>query len=114
METAQKAGSPNRVHYAWAVTAVTFVVLLSTAAIRATPGILMVPLEREFGWTSAAISAAVAINILLFGIIGPFAASLMNRFGLRRIILIAIALLCGGVTDEPCIASSTVRAALSE
>jgi predicted MFS family arabinose efflux permease len=72
-------------------------VLIVTAGVRATPGVLMVPLEAEFGWSRAAISAAVAINIALFGLIGPFAASAMNRWGLRRLILGAIALLAVSV-----------------
>jgi sugar phosphate permease len=72
-------------------------VLLVTAGIRATPGILMVPLESEFGWNRAVISGAVAINIALFGLIGPFAASVMDRWGLRRIILCAVALLAVSV-----------------
>src|SRR5262245_42074057 len=76
-----------RVHYAWIVAAVTFVILIVTAGIRATPSVLMVPLEEEFGWQRSVISLAVAINIALFGLIGPFAASLMDRFGLRRVIL---------------------------
>jgi sugar phosphate permease len=84
-------------HYAWIVAGVTFLVLLVTAGIRATPGVLMVPLESEFGWNRAAISAAVALNIALFGLIGPFAASVMQRLGLRRIILAAIALLAVSV-----------------
>ena len=58
-----------RLHYGWLVAAVTFTVLLVTAGIRATPGILMVPLENEFGWNRAVISGAVAINIALFGLI---------------------------------------------
>jgi sugar phosphate permease len=85
------------VHYAWVVAAATFVVLLVSAGIRATPGILMVPLESEFGWSRAAISAAVAINIALFGLIGPFAASVMDRWGLRRVVLAAVALLGASV-----------------
>jgi len=80
-------------HYAWVVAGVTFFVLLVTAGIRATPGVLIVPLESEFGWTSAAISVAIAINLALFGLIGPFAASLMDRWGLRRLVLCALALL---------------------
>src|SRR6476620_6521811 len=91
------ASSPNpaapRLHYAWVVAIVTFVVLLVTAGVRATPGVLMVPLEEEFGWSRAVISGAVAINIALFGLIGPFAASVMDRWGLRRVILAAVALL---------------------
>ena len=84
-------------HYAWIVAAVTFLILLATAGVRATPAVLMVPLEREFGWTRAAISGAIAINIALFGLIGPFAASLMSRYGLRRIVLAALALLATAV-----------------
>jgi MFS family permease len=85
------------VHYAWIVAAVTFLILLATAGVRATPAIFMVPLEREFGWTRAAISGAIAINIALFGLIGPFAASLMSRYGVRRIVLAALALLAASV-----------------
>jgi MFS family permease len=87
--------SPQRqkLHYAWIVAGVTFLILLVTAGIRATPSILIVPLEHEFGWTTAAISGAIAVNIALFGIIGPFAASFMARYGLRKIVLFALALL---------------------
>jgi sugar phosphate permease len=87
----------GRFHYAWVIALVTFAVLIITAGVRATPGVLMVPLEAEFGWTTAAISSAIAINIALFGVIGPFAASAMNRFGIRRIVLGAVALLAASV-----------------
>jgi sugar phosphate permease len=87
----------KRFHYAWIVALVTFVVLLITAGIRATPGLLMVPLEGEFGWNRAVVSGAVAINIALFGLIGPFAASVMDRWGLRRVMLSALALLAVSV-----------------
>ena len=86
------------IHYAWVVAAVTFVILLVTAGVRATPGVLMISLEGEFGWSRAAISSAVAINIALFGLIGPFAASVMDRWGVRRVLLAAIALLAVSVT----------------
>src|SRR3979490_1039994 len=84
-------------HYGWVVATVPFTVLLVTAGIRATPGILMVPLEAEFGWNRAVISGAVAINIALFGLIGPFAASAMDRAGLPRVMLSALALLAVSV-----------------
>ena len=89
--------APSRIHYAWIIAAVTFATLLITAGIRATPGLLMVPLETEFGWSRTAISSAVAINIALFGLIGPFAASAMDRWGLRRLVVIALALLAVSV-----------------
>src|SRR5688500_3410234 len=84
-------------HYAWVVAAITFLVLLVTAGIRATPGVLMIPLEQEFGWSRTVISAAVAVNIALFGLIGPFAASVMDRWGLRRVVMAALALLAASV-----------------
>jgi predicted MFS family arabinose efflux permease len=96
-EVGRPATSPPRLHYAWVVALVTFAVLLVTAGIRATPGILIIPLEREFGWSRTVISAAIAINIALFGLIGPFAASVMDRWGLRRVVLAALALLAASV-----------------
>lgn len=89
--------SPSRVHYAWVIAFVTFVVMLVTAGVRATPGLFMVPLEDEFGWSRALISASIAVNIALFGVIGPFAASVMDRWGLRRVVLGALALMAGAV-----------------
>jgi sugar phosphate permease len=88
--TAQR--SADKVHYAWVIALVTFVVMLITAGVRATPGLFMVPLEAEFGWSRAVISASIAVNIALFGLIGPFAASVMDRWGLRRVVLGALAL----------------------
>jgi sugar phosphate permease len=87
----------RRFHYAWVVMAVTFLVLLVGAGIRATPGILIVPLEHEFGWSDATISSAVAVNILLYGLIGPFAVAVMERFGLRRTVCTSLLLLTAGV-----------------
>ena len=84
-------------HYAWVVAAVTFVILLVTAGVRATPGVLMLSFEREFGWSRAGISTAVAINIALFGLIGPFAASVIDRWGARRVIAVAAGLLAVSV-----------------
>ena len=82
----------GRMHYAWVVVAVTFVLLLTAAGVRATPSVLIVPLEEAFGWSRATISFAVAINIFLYGLMGPFAAALMQSLGIRRSIFIAMAL----------------------
>jgi predicted MFS family arabinose efflux permease len=76
------------------VLAITFVVLLASAAIRATPAVLIVPLEREFGWSRATISFAISVNLLLYGLIGPFAAGFIERFGPRRV-MVGCALLLG-------------------
>ncbi len=87
----------KRIHYAWVVMSVTFVALLLGAGIRSTPGVLIVPLEQEFGWSRAEIGAAIGVNIMLFGLMGPFAVAIMDRFGLRRTISAALGLLAVGV-----------------
>src|SRR5207248_3464330 len=75
----------RRIHYAWIMVAVTFIALMGAAGFRATPSVLIVPLQSEFGWNRAVISVAVSINLILFGLTGPFAAALMDRFGLRAV-----------------------------
>jgi predicted MFS family arabinose efflux permease len=88
---------PNaRLHYAWVMFAVTGITLLAAAGIRSTPGVLMVPLEAEFGWSRATISLAVSINLLLFGLVGPFAAAAMDRFGIRVVVSTALLLIATG------------------
>src|SRR5260370_29577488 len=87
----------SRFHYAWIAIGVTFLVMLVTAGIRSTPSVMMVPLERSFGWTRTPISLALAINLSLFGLMGPFAAAAMQRFGMRRTVIGALAVLAGGV-----------------
>src|SRR5690349_6566710 len=85
-------------HPAWLALIVTFLVLLSAAAVRATPGVLFLPLEREFHWSRSAVSLAVSVNILLYGLVGPFAGALMQRLGVRRTTMIALTLLAAGVS----------------
>jgi sugar phosphate permease len=85
------------VHYAWVVAGMTFLILLLGAGVRATPSILLVPLEKEFGWSAATISASIAVNIFLFGMIGPFAVAVMERFGLRRTVSFSLVVLSVGV-----------------
>ena len=88
----------GRGHYAWLIVAVTFLTLLTTAGIRSTPGILIVPLEHEFGWSRATISIAVSVNLLLYGLMGPFAAAFFDKIGVRRTMAIALSLLALGVS----------------
>lgn len=85
------------VHYGWVVAGVTFLTMLVTAGAVGAPGVLILPLQREFGWQTSEISSALAIRLLLFGLMGPFAAALMNRYGLRRVTLTALALIAAGL-----------------
>jgi MFS family permease len=93
--------SSSRLHYAWIIVAVCFAVAVMTAGVRSTPGVLIVPLEDEFGWSRATISFALGINLLLFGAIGPFAAAVMDRFGTRRTITLALAVTAASVVLTP-------------
>jgi len=85
-----------RLHYAWIAAGVTFFTLLAAAGARATPGVILLPLGNEFQWSRATVSSIVSINIFLYGLIGPFAAALYQRFGLKRTMMAAMALLTLG------------------
>ncbi len=87
----------GRFHYAWMVVAVIFTTVLVSAAVRATPSILIVPLEEAFGWSRTTISAAISLNIVLYGLVGPFAAALMQSIGIRRAVMGALATISLGV-----------------
>jgi MFS family permease len=86
----------RRLHPAWLVAAVAFVALIGAAGFRAAPGVLMVPLQDEFGWDRGTLSLAVGVNLVLFGLTAPFAAALMDRFGIRRVTSVALVLIAAG------------------
>ncbi|MBU3690125.1 MAG: MFS transporter [Acidimicrobiales bacterium mtb01] len=81
----------RRPHYAWITFAVAFLTLLGAAGFRSAPGVLIDPLRDEFGWSRSTVGAAVSVNVLLYGLIGPFAAALQIRYGLRRVTMTALA-----------------------
>ena len=85
--------SSRRLHPAWIVAAVAFLALVGAAGFRAAPGVLMVPLQQEFGWSTTVLSLAVSINLVLFGLTAPFAAALMERFGIRKVTSLALCLI---------------------
>lgn len=86
----------TRPHWAWLVAGVSFVTLIGAAGFRAVPSVLIDPLHEEFGWSRTTISAAVSINLVLFGLISPFAAALMDRLGMRRVVAGALVLVAAG------------------
>jgi len=77
------------VHYAWVIAAVTFLAMLTTSAALGLPGAMLQPLAKEFGWTTDELSSVFAVRFALFGLLGPFAAVFIGRFGLRRIMVVA-------------------------
>lgn len=85
------------IHYGWVVAAVTFLTMLVTAGAVGAPGVLIGPLQKEFGWATSEISSALAIRLALFGLMGPFAAAFMNRFGVRPVASVALTLIAASV-----------------
>jgi MFS family permease len=86
----------HRPHPAVGVAVVAFVALLGAAGFRAAPSVLMVPLQDEFGWSRSVLSLAVGVNLVLFGLTAPFAAALMDRFGIRTVVASALTLIAAG------------------
>ncbi|WP_330296338.1 MFS transporter [Streptomyces sp. NBC_00503] len=100
--TTQTAPSPaprataHRIHRAWFVAAVSFVTIIGAAAFASLPGLLIEPLHQEFDWPRGTIGLAVSVNLALYGLTAPFAAALMDRFGIRRVVAIALTVISAG------------------
>ncbi|MFE3828181.1 MFS transporter [Streptomyces sp. NPDC059092] len=88
--------TPGRVHRAWFVAAVTFVTIIGAAAFASLPGLLIEPLHTEFDWSRGTIGFAVSVNLALYGLTAPFAAALMDRFGIRKVVAVALTMISVG------------------
>src|SRR3954452_25489048 len=95
-------GTPGRrrIHRAWTVAAVTFVALVAAAAFRSSTGVLLEPIENEFGWSRADIAGAASLNLVVYGLTAPFAAALMERLGVRRVVAFALTLVAAGAAGR--------------
>ncbi len=83
----------GRVYYGWYIVILTFLILICTASIQTSPAVYMVSMEREFGWSREVVSLAVAVQLVVFGVFGPFAVAFMQRFGIKQVILVSFSLL---------------------
>ena len=90
-----KKGLPS-IHRAWWIAAITFATLISAAAFRSTTGVMLEPLEAEFGWSRSTTAGAVSLNLLFYGLTSPFAATLIERFSMRRVVALALSLVAVG------------------
>ncbi|PXX08867.1 sugar phosphate permease [Mycolicibacterium moriokaense] len=93
---AQKSTPVARIHWAWVVAAVSFIAILGAAGFRSVPGVMMNPLHHEFGWSHGVVGLAMSVNMTLFGLTAPFAAALMDRFGVRPVLSAALLLIATG------------------
>jgi MFS family permease len=88
--------SSGHFHYAWVALGVVFCAMLAGVSVRASPGVMIVPLQRAFGWDVSTISGAISLNIILMGATGPFITGLMQVIGLKRTMLGCLAILMTG------------------
>ncbi|MGV0745381.1 MFS transporter [Mycolicibacterium sp. XJ870] len=86
----------TRIHWAWVVAAVSFVAILGAAGFRSIPGVMMNPLHHEFGWSHGTVGFAMSVNMMLYGLTAPFAAALMDRFGVRPVLSVSLLLIATG------------------
>jgi len=89
--------SRRGIHYGWVMVALTFMVMLSTAAAMGSPGVFIGPLGQEFGWATGEVSAPLGLRFALYGLIAPFAAALIQRYGVRGVVTAAIVLILVGL-----------------
>jgi MFS family permease len=91
-----KSAKVKGIHPAWIAAGVTFLTLAAAAGFRAAPSVLLVPLEDAFGWSRATISFAISVNVLIYGFVSPFAAALMDRFGIKKVVMLALTVVGSG------------------
>ena len=94
----------HRVHRAWWIAGITFLALIASAAFRSSTGVLIEPLEHEFGWSRSITSFAITVNLVVYGLTAPFAAALMQKFGIKRIVALSLSLVALG-----CLATIMMR-----
>jgi len=94
-------GRRMNLHYAWIVAAITFLTLLMSAGIRSMPSLLMVPFEEEFGWGRSSVSVVISVGIFLYGLVGPFSAALIAKFGIRRMMVVSMLVLAASLAATP-------------
>ncbi len=96
LAAARKNTPLGRLHWSWVVAAVSFIAILGAAGFRSVPGVMMNPLHHEFGWSHGVVGLAMSVNMTLFGLTAPFAAALMERFGVRPVLSAALLLIATG------------------
>ncbi|WP_178023561.1 MFS transporter [uncultured Paenibacillus sp.] len=83
----------SRFYYGWIIVLLTFATLLVSAGIRSLPSVLLIPFQDEFGWSRGSISSVISVGIFLYGLVGPFSASMLLRFGFRKVLICSLSVL---------------------
>ncbi|GAA3402526.1 MFS transporter [Paenibacillus hodogayensis] len=91
----------SRMYYGWIVVLITFAALLVSAGVRSMPSLFMIPFEQEFGWSRGGISGVISTGIFLYGLVGPFSAAFLQKYGIRRVMVFSLALLAVSLSITP-------------
>ena len=86
-------------HYSWIILLVTFLAIITAGIIRSASGVFIVPFEEQFDWSRSSISLAFAVSLFLYGVSGPFMAALVDKYGLKRMMLGSMSLLMVGLVS---------------
>jgi sugar phosphate permease len=87
----------SRFHYGWVVVGVTFLLLLASAGVRSAPGVLIRPLETDFGWDRGDVSWALAVSLVTLGLAGPVSGMAIGRWGMRRVCIVFLGIAAAGL-----------------
>lgn len=79
--------------YGWVMVAITTLILIGASGVRSAPGVMILPMQGETGWSLSLLSLAVSAGLLLFGLTAPFSGALMDRFGPRKMVIAGLLLL---------------------
>jgi MFS family permease len=91
------AMAARNIHYGWVVAGATFLAMLMTAGAQGAPGVIIEPLQKEFGWSASDVSFSFAVRLMLYGLVAPFAAAFINRFGVRAVVATAVLMIASGM-----------------
>ena len=100
-----RALAARNIHYGWVMVALAFGYGICSTAALAIPGVLLLPISQELGWSIGELSGPLGLRVTLFGLVAPFAGGLMLRYGPRAVLtgsaaLLILGLLLGMVMTE--------------
>ncbi|MCY9308616.1 MULTISPECIES: MFS transporter [Bacillus] len=76
----------KRLHYAWIIVSVTFLILLAVQGVRLSFGAFVEPWERQFSMDRGTISLISTLSFIVYGISQPVIGRLVDKWGARAVL----------------------------
>ncbi len=92
-----RAMAARGIHYGWLMVGLLFLYGVCSSGAMSIPGVLLLPMSRDLGWSLADLSGPLGLRVTLFGLVAPFAGGLILLFGPRKVLSAAAALLIIGL-----------------